>query len=212
MKSPHLGNLMIVKQEFKNRPAILIATGPSLTEEVVETIRKYKTNHVVFGCNDAYRRVDFLDIHYACDTKWWKIHAETIKEKCPNLRSITQSTEARDEYGLEWIQGKYNPQLSTRPDTIHYGSNSGYQMLNLAFLFGCNKFILVGYNMKRVDQKAHFFGDHPIEIRSHSPYPTFVAAFNTIQKELRTCIVNCTPNSALTMFRFNKLEDELQCE
>lgn len=201
----------MIKQEFKNKPAILIATGPSLTEEVVETIRKYKNDYVIFGCNDSYQLVDFLDIHYACDARWWSHHIEQINSLRPGLRSWTQHEETSIQYDLNLISGKYEKGLSLSSDLIHYGSNSGYQLLNLALLFGCNKFILVGYNMRAVQGKSHFFGEHPQKIRSTSPYNKFVEAYRQIQSEFKPHIVNCTPDSALTMFRNNNLEDEL-CE
>ena len=202
----------MITQRFKNKPAILIATGPSLNEEVVEVIRKYKDDFVIFGCNDSYKIVDFLDIHYACDLKWWDYHAREVKELRPDLECWTGSETAAKKYGLTYIEGKYVSRLSIDPSIIHWGSNSGYQQLNIAFLMGCSKFILVGYNMKKDSKgKSHFFGDHPKKIRSNSPYPTFVASFNTIQKEIKPYIVNCTPDSALTMFRQNDLEEELKC-
>lgn len=203
---------MNIKQRFKNKPAILIATGPSLTEEVVEVIRKYKDDYVIFGCNDTYRLVDFLDIHYACDKKWWDHHGHKFREKFPELESWTQSKESAQKYGLNLVEGEHRPRLSTDPTKIHWGSNSGFQQLNLAFLMGCSKFILVGYNMRRDGKnKSHFFGDHPGNLKSSSPYPKFIEAFNLIQKEIKPFIVNCTPESALGMFRKNDLEAEL-CE
>lgn len=201
----------MIQQEFKNKPAILIATGPSLTEEVIETVRKYEKDYVIFGCNNAYEVVDFLDIHYACDKKWWDVHQGPLKKKFPHLRTYTQDEMAAEVYNLSLIGGQYRGGLSIDSSKIHFGSNSGFQLLNLALLFGCSKFILVGYNMQKVDGKTHFFGDHPHDLKSNSPYPKFVQAFQTIQAELKPLIVNCTPDSALTMFRFNQLEDELQC-
>ena len=201
----------MIQQEYRNKPAILIATGPSLTEGVVETIRKYKNDYIIFGCNDSYALVDFLDVHYACDLRWWDHHHEIVEDLRPGLRKITQDEAAAKKYNLELIKGKYQPKLSVDPNHIHYGSNSGYQLLNLAFLMGCNKFILVGYNMQKVANKAHFFGDHPKPMKSNSPYTKFVSAFETIQKEIKPFIVNCTPNSALKNFRYNDLEDELRC-
>lgn len=201
----------MIQQEYRNKPAILIATGPSLNEEVVETIREYKNDYIIFGCNDSYVLVDFLDVHYACDLRWWNHHYEIVEELRPGLRKITQDEAAAEMYNLELIKGKYKPKLSVDSTHIHYGSNSGYQLLNLAFLMGCNKFILVGYNMQKVANKAHFFGDHPQPMKSNSPYTKFVSAFETIQKEIKPFIVNCTPNSALKNFRYNDLEDELRC-
>lgn len=202
---------MIELNKFEGKPAILIATGPSLTEDVVKTIEKYKDNFVIIGCNDSYRIVDFLDIHYACDRRWWQHHGDAFRQKYPELESYTQCKESAEKYNLIPVEGTSARGLSIDPERIHWGANSGYQILNLALLFGCSKFILVGYNMTVWNNKRHFFGDHPQPINSTSPYTLFVSNYRGIQKELHPYIVNCTPHSALSMFKFNNLEDEL-CE
>jgi len=197
----------MIEQLYKNKKAILIATGPSLTEEVIETIRPYKDDFIIFGCNNSYEVVDFLDFHYACDKLWWDLHYDTFKEKYPELQSWTQAKEYKDK--LTVVEGKSDRGLSLDSSLIHWGSNSGYQLLNIAFLMGCSKFILVGYNMQAVDGKRHYFGEHPGGLSRNSPYNKFVTAFNTIQPEIKELIINCTPNSALTMFKFNELKEEL---
>jgi hypothetical protein len=200
----------MINQKFRNKKAILIATGPSLTEEVVDIIRKYKNDFVIFGCNDSYRIVDFLDIHYACDTAWWNIHAEPFREKYPFLETWTQSKEHKNtEFNLNVIKGGSLPGLSLKSDFIHWGSNSGYQLLNIAFLMGCCRFILVGYNMQQVNGQRHYFGEHPESMKRNSPYPAFVKAFSTIQPEIKELIINCTPDSALTIFPYQNLEEVL---
>ena len=199
---------MSIPLKYRNRPAILMATGPSLTEEVVEYVREHKTNHVVFGCNDVYRICDFMDVHYACDTRWWKTNGPEFRKLFPTLESWTQDQRASKEFELNHTAGKHLPGLSIDPKLIHFGSNSGYQMLNIAFLMGCNKFILLGYNMKHIDNKTHFFGDHE-GMNNNSPYKTFLIKFKTVQPEIAKLVVNCTENTALRNFRISTLEKEL---
>ncbi|MFZ8934900.1 MAG: hypothetical protein ACO2ZP_13485 [Bacteriovoracaceae bacterium] len=187
-----------------------MASGPSLTEEVIEIIRPYKDRFIIFGCNDVYKVVDYLDVHYACDTAWWNTWGEHFKATRPNLESWTQCGPSAEKYNVNYIAGKNNKGLSLNPELIHYGSNSGYQQLNLAFLTGCAQFILVGYNMKKSAGKSHFFGDHPANLKKNSPYSRFVDAFNEIQPEIKNLIINCTPNSALKVFQENSLEKVLE--
>ena len=82
---------MKIPLQYRNKPAILVTTGPSLTEAVVETIRPYKNDFIIFGCNDSYRLVDYLDLHYACDKAWWDLHAKPFREKYPDLEAYTQA-------------------------------------------------------------------------------------------------------------------------
>lgn len=201
---------MKVPLKFRNKKAILIATGPSLTTEVIETIRQYKDDFIIFGCNDSYKVVDFLDIHYACDTAWWRMWGEDLKEKRPNLESWTQCEVSAKDFDLKHIKGKFAKGLSVGSEIIHFGHNSGFQLLNLAFLMGCNKFILAGYNMQAVGGSRHYFGEHPDGLSRTSPYPRFIESFATVQPEIKPLIVNCTPQTALTIFRRNDLEEELR--
>lgn len=200
----------MIPLKYRNKEAILIATGPSLDERTVDIIRKYKDRFIIFGCNDSYRLVDFLNVHYACDKQWWSMWGEDFKRERPNLYSWTQDKSSAIEFKVNYTNGKHQRGMSLDGNFIHFGSNSGYQLLNLAFLMGCKKFILVGYNMQVVDNKRHFFGDHPKGLNNSSPYPRFIKAYETIQPAIKELVVNCTPNSALTCFRQNDLEKELR--
>lgn len=199
----------MIDQKYYNRKFIMCATGPSLTEEVVETIKPYKEEFVVFGINDAYRQIDFLEEHYACDTKWWTMWGEDFRKTYPKLSSWTQCKTSAEKYGLNFINGKHAKEFSINPNLIHYGANSGYQALNLAFLMGGRRFLLVGYNMQQVGSQKHFFGNHPPGLNSNSPYGMFVKNYETIQPDIRELVINCTPDSALTAFKKMDLEKAL---
>lgn len=202
----------MIEQKYKNKTFILCATGPSLTKEVVETIRPYKDKFVIFGINDSYKIIDFLDEHYACDNKWWVTWGPDFRQKCPDLSSWTQDKKSSKQFNLNWTAGKHEKAFSLDSNLIHYGSNSGYQALNIAFLMGGKKFILVGYNMQKVGNKKHFFGDHPKPLNSNSPYASFAKNFDTIQPEIKQLVINCTPNSALTCFEKADLLETLENE
>jgi hypothetical protein len=66
---------------------IVAAPGPSLTADVVEKLRSVKDRYAIIGVGDTYRAIDFLDEHYACDDRWWKVHGPTINQTRPGLRS-----------------------------------------------------------------------------------------------------------------------------
>lgn len=199
----------MIPRKYEGRPFVLCATGPSLTLDVVETIREFKDKVVVFGINDAYRIIDFLDEFYACDTKWWDTWGADFKEKHPNVSAWTQCKPSADKFRIQHIPGKHHQSFSVSSNLIHFGKNSGYQALNIAYLMGGSKFILTGYNMGPANGKNHFFGDHPPGLHRSSPYPAFLAAFGTIQPEIGEKIINCTPDSALNWFKRADLRETL---
>ena len=125
-------------------------------------------------------------------------------------RLWTQDGATAQSLGINFIKGRYsNKVLSQDPALIHFGSNSGFQLLNIAMLMGIRKAILVGYNMQKVDTVSHFFGDHPGKLNKNSPYDKFRDAFKQIKDNQKEMIVNCTPDSALKSFRKADLLEEL---
>lgn len=195
---------------YPNRSAILYASGPSLTEKVVEKIHPHKHRFIHFGCNNTFDIVPFLDVHYACDTKWWRMYNGEVKQKIPYIKSYTQCSESAEEYNLNFIKGKHLAGLSTKEDLIHYGGNSGYQQLNLAFLMGVSQVFLVGYDMGFRSGKSHYFGNYPAPLQINSPYKLFIEKYREIQPVFQDRITNCTLGSSVTNFRFCNLEDVLE--
>lgn len=112
---------------------------------------------------------------------------------------------------MNLIGGKDGEGFSFDPEVIHYGSNSGFQAVNLAILMGATRIVLVGFNMGSIDGKRHFFGDHPRGLRNTNTYNNFLRAFNRAAKLLppHIQILNATPNSALTCFPRIDLHDAL---
>ena len=95
---------------------------------------------------------------------------------------------------------------------IHYGSNSGYQALNIAVLMGATRIILLGFDMKRVQGKSHFFGEHPKGLSNGDGYGLFIEKFQTavdLPKEAAIEVLNCTPDSALPWFEKRDLREVL---
>ncbi len=203
-----------ITPRYEDRVGILFASGPSLTEEVVETIRPFHESGkvIAFGCNDSYRLVNYLDEFYACDKHWWDYHKDRFFDSrdMDKARLWTQDGATAQSLGINFIKGRYsNKGLSQDPALIHFGSNSGFQLLNIAMLMGIRKAILVGYNMQKVDTVSHFFGDHPGKLNKNSPYDKFREAFKQIKDNQKEMIVNCTPDSALKSFRKADLLEEL---
>ena len=185
---------------------IVAAPGPSLTADVVEKLRSVKDQYAIIGVGDAYRAIDFLDEHYACDDRWWKVHGPTINQTRPGLRSWCYDPGGTD-YGAIKVQGEGKDGFSLTNDKIHFGSNSGYQTLNLCYLWGFSRMLLVGFNMQKLGGNSHFFTGRDPTLNNNSPYPNFSKRFNTIQPDIKKIIINCTPQSALVAFRKANLDD-----
>lgn len=97
---------------------------------------------------------------YACDLSWWRHYYRRVAtEFAGELWTVSDS--ARDEFGLYWIMGRDAAGLGRAPDHIHTGKNSGYQAINLAYLFGARRIVLLGFDMAVDGPRRHWHGDHP---------------------------------------------------
>lgn len=104
------------------------------------------------------------------------------------------------------------PGLSTEPGLIHTGQNSGYQAINLAFLFGARKIVLVGFDMQHTGGRHHWFGNHPLGMRNACGVDDWKKNFPKLAADLQAQgvdVVNCSEETALTCFRRSSLEQEL---
>ena len=165
--------------------------------------------------NDAYRLFSFADALYAGDREWWEHHGG-----CPEFAGEKWSTHnARDNdkmpiadrFGLRLVRGRVEEGFSFDPAWIHYGSNSGFQAINLALLFGATTIVLVGFDMRVVNFKRHFFGDHPPGLKNGTTYTPFIPDFRRAADRLPAHIQiwNCTPGSALDCFPRRDLAEVL---
>jgi hypothetical protein len=191
--------------------AIVAATGPSLTPEIAAQCR----GHHCIAVSDAYRLLPFAEVMYSCDSAWWRYHKGCMDFAGERWSSHAPGANCKEgvakAYGLKLVTGIHRNSFSRQPDAIHYGSNSGFQAVNLAILFGATRIALVGFDMQLVEGKQHFFGNHPKGVRRHTVFAKFLLAFNEAAKVMPEGIeiINCTPGSALKAFPFGNLSEVL---
>ena len=180
---------MTVQAKHEGYTAVIIGTGPSLTDEQIETIDAYRRTHGskirVFGVNNVYQKIQ-CDVFYACNHEWWDYYhpgssvlRKMLKDGHTEAWTHVQATAAH--YGVNYIEGRWSggkrnvTSLSTDPEYIHYGHGSGYEVCGLAYLYGCRNFILVGYDLtfgsgydaksRIATEDRHFFGEYPKQLQ-----------------------------------------------
>jgi hypothetical protein len=175
----------------------IIASGPSLAREDVESLRGQR----VLVINDNYLLAPWAEALYACDGHWWEWHAERAELKAFRGRKITQDEEAAKRYGLEYIESIDAPGLSSNPQLICQGQNSGIQAINLAFHLGARRIVLLGYDMQETGGRKHWHAGHP-----NGPATRFqmlVRLFDQVADDAQCMgikIINCSRATALRCF------------
>lgn len=174
------------------------------------------------GCNvivisDTYRLFPWAQVLYCGDEEWWHVHKgapgfagerwSSYNEK----HAADEKKRVADLYGINLVHTIYKEGFSRRPDRLHYGANSGFAAVNLALHFGCRKIVMTGFDMRYVDDKAHWFGFHSFGTNPKSDFSDWISRFEraipTLPDDVR--IVNATPGSALTCFPMGDLADAI---
>lgn len=204
-------NLSVADRRYAGCRVIVAASGPSLNEEVA----KVCNGEIIIAVNDAYRLFPNAAVLYACDAVWWEVNKFVLGFKGERWTSHSLSPR-NDKSNLKHqelfhiIAGINHQGFSMKPEVIHYGNNSGFQAVNLAILFGAKEIVLVGFDMRVVGEKSHFFGNHKVPLRATNSYQTWIGEFTRAWKMLNGSgikIINATPKSAMTCFPMMKLEE-----
>ena len=225
-----------ITPKYKGETGVLIATGPSLNEEQVETIRVAREAGKcrVITVNNSYQLAPWTDAHISCNDDWWRYY--WVND--PKLREIpaekfTWYQQLALAYGIRYIEAVVKDGLSLDPSVIHINHGSGPMGINLALHYGFSRLLLIGHDMKfdkaydgrqkKVgNSPRHYFGEYPAELQ-HWPsvkvglskpgvIDGLIEAYNKMPPDLEKAgmeVINCTPGSALPTFRLSTLEDEL---
>lgn len=197
----------------------VIASGPSLSLEQCQQVaawRAAREDARVIVINTSFRRAPFADILYACDGSWWRaVDPETKKtyfaeasEVFPPSALWTQDAQAAKDFSLNFIASQRSSNLSRNPKVVSQGMNSALQSINLAFLAGARRFILIGVDLKG----KHWHADHPSPLSNSLPHRNWRENFRVFAADLREAgvvVVNCSPGTALDAFPLGELTEEL---
>lgn len=202
---------------------VILAGGPSLKDFDPSVLASVRTITI----NDSWRILPTADYLYFCDKKWWQYHQDR------NLRSLDNKFSFHDLiYKGFWVKGgpgfNDHPQvhalsfcgqvgLSEDPRGLCHGSNSGYAAINLAYLLGAKKIILLGYDMDFVGSVTHWHREpreEPNEFRktlTNSMLPLFSYLMDPLEAA-GVQVINANPNSALTCWPRMELQEALNGE
>lgn len=197
-----------VLREWEGETVALIGSGPSLTQEQCNAVRSLNT----IAVNNAYLFCPWADIIYAADARWWGWNPQALKLPAYKV-SIEQHMKVEFPLDVHVLRNldKGDPTgLSLDPTGLKTGCNSGYQALNLAVLLGAKRIILLGYDYRFDNGRAHFpGGDHPVpSFENH--LVGYAQKFSSIENkliELGIEVLNATPGTALNAFPKVRLED-----
>jgi hypothetical protein len=195
---------------FAGQKVFCLASGPSLTQAVADSIRGRRAMVI----NSSWRLAPWADAWFFTDSGVFDAFRAEI-EAYPGL-VVTFSRKAKREMRakIRRVRGEWSDRFppSGSPH-IRQGRSSGHSGVSALIAMGAIDIPLVGYDMRTVDGREHCHTDYAGQPRDLGIYEReFIPAFNgwhadALARGVR--IVNATPGSALREFPMVDLADEL---
>jgi len=147
----------------------------------------------VIVVNTTFRLAPWADALYALDEKWWEVHgAEAAAEFSGDRMSAT---------GVAGVR---------RVPITRFG-NSGADAIAAAVFYGARRVVLLGYDCQKTNGMTHWHGSHPSPLGDAGSMPKWPAKFRRLALVMRKAeILNCSRETALTVFPRANLEDALK--
>ena len=199
----------------------ILGGGPSLNDVDLSLIHHRR----IIGVNNSYgdpvynkrgkligyEPRPWVDICWFGDSRWYSWHIKNMRD-FPGLiaHCVLRLKEAR---GLHAYNRGKPAGIEERPDYISWNRNSGASAINLAYHLGASRVVLLGFDMRRVNDKTNWHDDHPSPQKN--PYYRFLRLFPKIAKDAEALgleIINATPDSAIEQFPIMTLERYLEKE
>jgi hypothetical protein len=201
----------MVKPDWTGRTCVVMASGPGLTDGQAYAVSQARDRVTTIAVNSSYMMAYWADIVYAGDLQWWKSYHKKVPKFCQKAQLWTGDHQAASHYQLNRMKSVNRPGLGLQ--YTHMGGNSGYQAINLAFLFGSRRILLLGFTMREIDGRKHWHVDHPQPLVQKILPDEWRHKFQALAKDLQreNCqVINCDPLSALTCFPMGDIEEELK--
>lgn len=151
--------LWTADKRFAGQEVVCIGGGPSLRGFDFSVLHGRR----VIAVNNAWEIYPAAEILHFSDSRWWKWHGERLMASFQG-DVTTCSLERRHvvHKRLKHLGKDYKGPLSKDPQKL-FGTDSGTQAVNLAYLLGARRIVLLGYDMQfSEDGAAHWHKDHEI--------------------------------------------------
>ena len=184
------------RPDWRGRTVVCIASGPSLTPEDCERVRR--AGHPTIVINTSFRLAPWADVLFAHDTRWWANYTKEVDKVFKGRKmALTYSK------GVE--------RLATQPWYNGQG-NSGACAIAIAVAGKAAKIVLLGYDCKKQGDQVHWHGNHPAGMSNAltiDAWPKQFARAALIAKKAGIPVVNASRDTALDCFSRGDLEATL---
>ena len=214
-----------VPKIWSGQTCVILAGGPSLKGQDLSALANTHPWPKVIAINDSWKLKPYASALYFSDAAWWQRQIDQNEFSVDGVRFHDLI------YKGAWIKGgagfQEHPQvrqlqftgqvgLEMNPGGLRHGSNSGYAAINLAYLFGASRIVLLGYDMRCEGERIHWhdrYDGWPASYFHNVLQNEFLPLFNYLVEPLAEAgveVINATPGSALACWPRMSLESALQ--
>lgn len=133
---------------WEGQTVYIIGGGPSLRGVDLDA---YLIDVPVIATNDAYRYA-CADICVFGDKDWFNLHKDALASFSGKVITTNNGCQAPFLLHMQAL----GTGLSTRDDALAWNTHTGSLAVNLAFLMGAAKIVLLGYDMQSVDGQTNW--------------------------------------------------------
>ena len=195
--------------DWTGETCVVLAGGPSLHGDDLVAVRNAKVRTIVV--NSTFRRALWADVVFGLDLMWWKQHITEIRRTWAYSHFWTSDRSAAERYGLQFIRGTGGAGLDIKH--VRSNGNSGAAAINLAYLFGCRRVLLLGFDMKLgANGEKHHHPDHPAQCVQAQVFKEWINNMDYVARDAEKLgleIINCTRDTALACFPKATIEQAL---
>jgi len=177
----------------------IIGGGPSLNNFNWNSLQGKKT----IAINKAFYAYPKADALYFTDSRFYTWYKEDIDNFKGLTYTITPAA-IKLSSNINVINRGQKLGLSKNKQTLSHGNNSGYAAINLAYLLGAKRIILLGYDMGNDGVKGHFHEGYPTHLTSNQIYSNqFIPALESLAPLLKNAgieVYNACMNSMLNVY------------
>lgn len=194
---------------------VVVGGGPSLTWEQVKSASRFRR----IAVNDSFTLIPDADVVCWGDPIWFKANrVELSTHTAPYMITWREYHRAKPTPNVRQMGWqKPPPFLSTNP-AIVTGSSSGLCAINIAWLMGARRILLLGFDMKPGNGVNNWHSRHerfrtPEKLKmvmSPQQYkgrfiPEYMRAARLLEDK-GVEVINCTPGSALQCFEYRAID------
>lgn len=184
---------------WQGETVFIVGGGPSLKGMDLSGLAERRT----IAVNNAFRITPNPDVIFYADTRWWGWNGKEIALDFPGrvISTCSASQAFLDprvcRMGRCYRFTEEGGAALSHDPTLLAGPDSGYMAMNLAYLFGAKRVVLLGFDMGFVNGEAHWHKDHEVPTPESNYTDLFAPRYPALVKALKEVgveVIRCTPS------------------